>query len=360
MMQLDYSKTPVSFTMTCPDDWHLHIRDGVPMAQVIGYSARQFARAIIMPNLKPPVTTVARARSYLQEINVVLNGIGLKENFQPLMTLYLTDNTTSADVREAKESRFVNAFKYYPAGATTNSDNGVTDIEKIYPALGMMEEVGMVLCIHGEVTDPEVDVFDREKVFLETLDRTRRLFPGIKIVLEHITTEEAAEYVWRNDDKKSPHQYLAATITAHHLLENRNALFKGGMRPHNYCLPILKHEKHRQALIKAATSGERCYFLGTDSAPHPQHLKENACGCAGCFTALHAMELYAEAFEEAKALDKLEAFASQFGADFYGLPRNTDTITLVREEWEIPKAVKFGDDAVVPFRAGEKLKWKMV
>lgn len=351
------NRPPVSLTMIRPDDWHLHVRDGAAMRNIICYSARQFGRAIIMPNLTPPVTTTALAIAYRERILAALPE-GL--SFQPLMTLYLTDTTSRDEIFKAKKSGIIHAVKYYPANATTNSAAGVTDITRVYPALDEMDQEGIPLLIHGEVTDPNVDVYDREMAFLEILDRIRQKFRTLKIVLEHVTTEDAVEYVWRNDDKRGPRQRLAATITPHHLLENRNALFRGGIRPHNYCLPILKREKHRQALLRAATSGERCFFLGTDSAPHPQHLKENASGCAGCLTAIGAIEHYAQAFESVGKLHTLEGFASHFGPDFYELPRNTDMITLVREEWEIPKAVQFGDHAAVPFRAREKMWWKMI
>ena len=343
-----------SITITRPDDWHLHIREGVQMARVLVYTARQFDRAIIMPNLKPPVATVKQVREYHNDIRIVLNGLGLK-NFQPLMTLYLTDSTTPADIREAKASGLVYGVKLYPANATTNSAAGVTDLKLTYPALEEMEKVGMRLLVHGEVTDPTVDVFDRERIFIEKVLEPLlvRRFQGLRIVLEHATTGEAVAFV------EAAENNIAATITAHHLLENRNALFRDGIRPHNYCLPIFKREEHRKALLGAATSGSPKFFLGTDSAPHSKSLKENACGCAGCFTAFHALQLYAEAFDSVGALNKLEGFASFHGADFYGLPRNTSTVTLIREKWEVPTMLSFGDDVIVPFRAGEKCKWKM-
>ncbi len=354
MMQLDYNKTPISFTMTRPDDMHLHIRDGMAMKDAVRYSARQFARGIIMPNLVPPVTTTAMAVAYRERITDALIDKNGRTDFQPLMTLYLTDNTSPDEIDRAKESGFVHAVKLYPAGATTNSDAGVTNIEKVYPVFERMEKLGMVLCVHGEVTDPEVDIFEREGRFIDlVLIPIVDKFPGLKIVLEHITTSYGAVYVGRAGPN------IAATITAQHLLCNRNHLLVGGIKPHLYCLPILKREEDRQTLVRAATSGNPKFFAGTDSAPHAKHLKEHACGCAGCFTALHAMELYTEMFEEAKALDKLEGFASHFGSDFYGLQRNEGTVTFVREEWKVPKAVPFGDTVVVPFRAGEKLKWKM-
>lgn len=357
-MKIEYQRGPeftrvASFTMAKGDDFHLHIRDGADMRSVIGHSTRQFGRALIMPNLKPPITTVNQALDYHERIIETLLS-GWEWKFKPLMTLYLTDSTTATDIREAKASGFVHAFKYYPAGATTNSDNGVTDIENVYPVLEMMEEARMVLCMHGEVTDPAVDVFDREKVFIDTVLHPLVLrYPKLKIVMEHITTAHAAMSIadgWPN---------VFATITAHHLLENRNALFRGGISPHNYCLPVLKRERDRQELLKVATNGNHKFFLGTDSAPHPKNLKEHACGCAGCYTAFHAMELYTEAFESVGALEKLEGFVSHNGADFYGLPRNTDTVTLVREEWRIPNSLPFGDGVVIPFRAGEMAQWKM-
>lgn len=350
---------PVSFTMTQPDDWHLHLRDGAAMEDVVGHSLR-FGRAIIMPNLKPPITTTIQAWPYYEEIRAVAKKHG--SHFEPLMTLYLTDNTPPDEINRAKESGFVHAVKYYPAGATTNSDAGVTDIEKVYPVLERMEEVDMPLLLHGEVTDPRIDVFDREKVFLDRVFMTlRHRFPTLKMVLEHITTKDAAEFVARGFVARGTMsiQPTAATITAHHLLENRNAIFKAGLRPHYYCLPILKREEHRQALLEAATSGSPAFFLGTDSAPHSKGLKENECGCAGCFTAFHALELYAEAFDSVGALDKLEGFASHYGADFYGLSRNLGAMTLVREEWKVPGELPFGNSVVVPFRAGEMMQWKM-
>jgi dihydroorotase len=361
-MKIDFSsgpdgKLPITLTMTRPDDMHLHIREGIQMACVLANTTRQFGRAIIMPNLKPPIATVAQARNYHDAIRIVLNGLNMKK-FEPLMTLYLTDNTSPDEITRAKESGLVYGVKYYPAGATTNSDSGVTEIEKVYPVLERMEEVGMPLLMHGEVTNPSVDIFDREEEFLTGVFKpVRKEFPNLKMVLEHITTLEAVHFVHVEVARGKP---TAATITAHHLLKNRNALFSGGIRPHNYCLPVLKREEDRQALLQAAISGNSAFFLGTDSAPHAQHLKENACGCAGCFTAYHALELYAKAFESVGSLGKLEDFASHFGANFYGIPRNTGMVTLVREEWAIPAAVKFGDSAVVPFLDGEKLKWKVM
>jgi dihydroorotase len=338
-------------TLTRPDDWHLHVRDGAPLHTVVPHTAAEFARAIIMPNLKPPVTTAAQALAYKQRI---LAAVPAGVSFEPLMTLYLTDNLPPDEIKRAKDAGVV-ACKLYPAGATTNSDAGVTDLRKAYPVLEAMQREGVLLLVHGEVTSPDIDLFDREAVFIEQqLQPLRRDFPGLKIVMEHITTQEAAHYVAEGDDT------LAATITAHHLLYNRNAIFTGGIRPHYYCLPVLKRETHRQALVKAATSGNPRFFLGTDSAPHPAHLKEHATGCAGCYTAHAAMPMYAEAFEAAGALDKLEGFASFFGADFYGLPRNTDTITLRRESWTTPDHFAFGDAELKPLRAGETLPWRVV
>ncbi len=338
-------------TLTRPDDWHLHVRDGAAMATVVPHSAAQFGRAIIMPNLKPPVTTAAQAAAYRARIlEAVPKGIA----FEPLMTLYLTDRLPPDEIQRAREAG-VAAVKLYPAGATTNSDAGVTDIRKTRPTLEAMQREGLPLLVHGEVTSPEVDLFDREAVFIEQqLIPLRRDFPGLKIVMEHITTREAVQYVQGAD------ALTAATITAHHLLYNRNAIFTGGIRPHYYCLPVLKRETHRVALVEAATSGNPKFFLGTDSAPHPAHLKEHASGCAGCYTAHAAMELYAEAFEAAGALDKLEGFASFHGPDFYGLPRNTGTLTLQRTEWTVPDAYAFGEAQLKPLRAGESLRWKAV
>ncbi|WBY00753.1 dihydroorotase [Ramlibacter tataouinensis] len=337
--------------ITRPDDWHLHVRDGAAMAAVVPHSAAQFGRAVIMPNLRPPVTTAAQAAAYRARIlEAVPEGVA----FEPLMTLYLTDNLPPDEIRRAREAGVV-ALKLYPAGATTNSDAGVTDIRKTYPTLEAMQREGLPLLVHGEVTSPDVDLFDREAVFIEQqLIPLRRDFPGLKIVLEHITTREAAQYV------HDAGALTAATITAHHLLYNRNAIFTGGIRPHYYCLPVLKRETHRVALVEAATSGNPKFFLGTDSAPHPAHLKEHASGCAGCYTAHAAMELYAEAFEAAGALDKLEGFASFHGADFYGLPRNTGTLTLQRTEWTVPDAYAFGEAQLKPLRAGESLRWQAV
>ncbi|AMR76894.1 dihydroorotase [Cupriavidus nantongensis] len=337
-------------TITRPDDWHLHLRDGAALAAVLPDTARQFARAIVMPNLKPPVTTVAQAQAYRARILAALPA-GMQ--FEPLMTLYLTDNTSPEEIAAAKASGFVHGVKLYPAGATTNSDAGVTDIRRCYPALEAMQREGLPLLVHGEVTDPAIDIFDREAVFIEqVMTPLRRDMPELKVVFEHITTKDAAQYV---RDASGP---VGATITAHHLLYNRNAIFTGGIRPHYYCLPVLKRETHREALVAAATSGSERFFLGTDSAPHARGLKEHACGCAGCYTALHAMELYAEAFDAAGALDKLEAFASFNGPAFYGLPRNAGTLTLEREDWELPAELPYGDTTLVPLRGGETLRWK--
>ena len=339
-------------TLTRPDDWHLHFRDGDILRDVVPHTARQFARAIVMPNLKPPVTTTEMAGAYRQRI---LAAVPEGTNFEPLMVLYLTDNTTPDEIRRAAESGFVHGVKLYPAGATTNSDAGVTDIRRCMAALEAMQAHGLPLLIHGEVTDGDIDVFDREAVFIDRiLQPLRRDLPGLKVVFEHITTREAAHYV--RDAEGS----IAATITAHHLLYNRNAIFKGGIRPHYYCLPILKRETHRLALNEAATSGNPRFFLGTDSAPHPKGLKEHACGCAGCYTALHAMELYAQVFDDAGAIDKLEGFASFYGPDFYGLPRNTGTITLRRESWTVPDELPMGGTSVVPLDAGTSLRWMFV
>lgn len=341
-----------TLTLTRPDDWHLHLRDADGLAAVLPHTARQFARAIVMPNLKPPVTTVAAAAEYRQRILRALPS-GLR--FEPLMTLYLTDNTAPDEIRRAVDSGFVKAVKLYPAGATTNSDAGVTAIEKTYTVLAEMERLGLPLLVHGEATDPSIDVFDREAVYIETvLSPLLRRFPSLKVVMEHITTRDAAQFV-----RASP-AHVGATITAHHLLYNRNAIFKGGVRPHFYCLPVLKREEHRQALVEAATSGNPKFFLGTDSAPHARHTKEADCGCAGCYTAHAAIELYAQAFERADALDRLEAFASFFGADFYGLPRNEEKIVLRRERWQAPATYPFGEHTLVPFAADEPLEWRLV
>jgi len=340
-----------TLTITRPDDWHIHFRDGAAMQSVLPDTARVFGRAIAMPNLKPPVVNVADSAAYRARLLAAAAGTA----FEPLMTLYLTDNTTPEEIRHARASGFVHAVKYYPAGATTNSDSGVTELAKAYPAIAAMEETGMPLLLHGEVVDPDVDVFDREAVFIERhLVRLLKDFPRLKIVLEHITTRQAAEFV------AAAPANVAATVTVHHLLYNRNAMFKGGIRPHLYCLPVLKREAHRQALIAAAISGNPKFFLGTDSAPHAVGAKETACGCAGIYSAHAAIELYAEAFEDAGALDKLEAFASFFGADFYGLPRHTDTITLRRESWNVPASFKLGAETLVPLRASEGVRWRTV
>jgi dihydroorotase len=338
-------------TITRPDDWHLHVRDGAALAAVLPDTARQFARAIIMPNLKPPVTTAAMAQDYRRRILAALPG---GADFTPLMTLYLTDDTPPDEIARAKAAGVV-ALKLYPAGATTNSDAGVTDIRKTYKTLEAMQREGLLLLVHGEVTDPEVDVFDREAVFIErVMTPLRRDFPALRVVFEHITTREAAQYVTEASEP------TAATLTAHHLLYNRNALFMGGLRPHYYCLPVLKREVHRAALVQAATSGHPRFFLGTDSAPHAAQLKEQSVCGAGCYTALSALELYAEAFDAVDALDRLEAFASFNGPAFYGLPRNHGHVTLRREAWTLPDALPFGDAQLKPLRGGESLAWKLV
>jgi dihydroorotase len=338
-----------TLTLIRPDDWHIHLRDGQALSTTVVDAARTFQRAIIMPNLVPPVLNAEQAMAYKDRI---LAARPQGSNFDPLMVIYLTDNTTPEQIAAAKAAGVV-ACKLYPAGATTNSDSGVTDLRKVYPALEAMQEYGIRFLMHGEVTDSDIDIFDREKVFIDrTLIGLEREFPELKMVLEHITTKDAAEFVAGAGD------HIAATITAHHLLFNRNHMLAGGIRPHYYCLPILKRDIHQQALIKAATSGSHKFFLGTDSAPHAKDKKEAACGCAGAYTAMHAIELYAEAFEDAGALDKLEGFASCFGPDFYGLPRNTDTITLSRTEWQIPDTIKLGGEDMVPLQAGETLRWK--
>ena len=342
---------PESITITRPDDWHLHLRDDAAMRAVLPHTASRFARAIVMPNLRPPITTTALAVSYRQRI---LSGLPAGMVFDPLMTLYLTDNTRVEEIKLARESGVVYALKYYPAGATTNSDAGVTDLKKIYPTLEAMQKVGMLLLVHGEVTSSDIDLFDREAAFIDTqLIPLRRDFPELKIVFEHITTKDAADYVMSAD------RFVGATLTAHHLLYNRNAIFIGGIRPHYYCLPVLKRETHRVALLNAATSGNARFFLGTDSAPHPAHLKEHASGCAGCYTAHAALEMYAEAFDSVGKLDQLEAFASFNGADFYGLPRNTGSITLKRESWTPPISFQFGEADLKPLRSGEALPWRV-
>jgi len=346
------SQTITQLTLTRPDDWHLHVRDGAAMAAVIGHTARQFARAIIMPNLKPPVTTTALAQDYRQRI---IDALPAGSDFQPLMTLYLTDNTTPGEISRAKNSGEVFAVKLYPAGVTTNADSGVTDLQKTYPALAAMEVHGLPLLVHGEVTDPAVDVFDREQVFIDRqLIPLTKQFPNLKIVFEHITTQQAVDFVLEAG------AHIGATITPQHLLLNRNALLVGGIHPHNYCLPVLKRESHRQALLAAATSGNPKFFLGTDSAPHGKGAKESACGCAGIYSAHAALEFYATAFEQAGALDKLEGFASHFGPDFYGLPRNSGSVTLERREQPMVEEIPFGEETLVPFMAGENLPWRLL
>lgn len=337
--------------LTRPDDWHLHLRDGAALRSVLPDTARQFARAIVMPNLKPPVTRTALAAAYRERI---LAARPADSDFQPLMTLYLTDNTTADEIERAVESGFIHAVKLYPAGATTNSDAGVTDLKRCYRALEAMQRVGLPLCVHGEVTDRQIDLFDREKVFIDTqLIPLRRDLPALRVVFEHITTQDAADYV------RDAEGDIGATITAHHLLYNRNAIFDGGVRPHWYCLPVLKREHHRAALVAAATSGNPRYFLGTDSAPHARQDKESDCGCAGCYTALHALELYATAFDQAGALDRLEGFASQFGADFYRLPRNAGTVILERRSQVIPASLPYAELDLVPLAAGQTLEWSI-
>jgi dihydroorotase len=340
-----------TLTLTRPDDWHLHLRDGEALKAVLADSARQFARAMIMPNLRPPVTNTALAVAYRQRILAALPS-GL--HFEPLMTLYLTDNTSAEEIRTAVASGMVHGVKFYPAGATTNSDSGVTDLAHCQQALAEMEKLGLPLLVHAEVTDAQVDVFDRERVFIERhMVAIIKDYPALKVVFEHITTKDAADFVLHTPSN------VAATITAHHLLMNRNAMFVGGIQPHHYCLPILKREEHRQALLRVATSGNAKFFLGTDSAPHAKHTKEAACGCAGMYTAHTAMELYAEAFDAVGALDKLEGFASFYGADFYGLPRNAGRIQLHRQSWTVPASLPFADDSIVPLRAGQPVAWKM-
>jgi dihydroorotase len=351
------SNSPTKIQLIQPDDWHLHIRDGDVMKDVLADTARQFARAIIMPNLKPPVTTVDIAKAYQSRIESNLNSLGVS-GFTPLMTLYLTDNTSVDEVRKAKDAGIV-AFKLYPAGATTNSDAGVSDLKHCHAALDAMQAVGMPLLVHGEVTSAEIDIFDREAVFIDTvLDPLRKNFPDLKIVFEHITTKQAAHYV--RDAATGEKNTIAATITPQHLLMNRNAIFSGGIRPHNYCLPVLKREEHRVALLEAATSGNPRFFLGTDSAPHAKGAKEAACGCAGCYSAFNALGLYAEAFESVGKLDKLEGFASFYGPDFYSLPRNNKKITLVKQAQSIPLELPLGDATIVPLRAGETIAWSLV
>ena len=353
-MSNNANATPSSLTLTRPDDWHLHVRDGAALQAVIGHTAAQFGRAIIMPNLKPPVTTVAQALAYKERI---LAALPAGSSFEPLMTLYLTDTLAPTEIAAAKAAGLP-AAKLYPAGATTNSDAGVTDVRKIYPTLEAMQKHGLLLLVHGEVTDSEIDIFDREAVFIDrVLQPLRRDFPELKIVFEHITTKDAAQYVASSD------AYTAATITAHHLLYNRNAIFTGGIRPHYYCLPVLKREVHRLALLQAATGQLETagkFFLGTDSAPHAAHLKEHASGCAGCYTAHAALELYAQAFESVGKLDALEAFAAFNGADFYGLPRNTGSVTLSRQAWGAPESYPYGDAIIKPLAAGETLNWRLI
>jgi dihydroorotase len=339
-------------TITRPDDWHLHLRDGAALKAVLPDTARQFARAIVMPNLRPPVTTTDLAMAYRSRI---LQALPAGMQFEPLMVLYLTDNTSAEEVKRAKASGIVHGVKLYPAGATTNSDSGVTSLDKCSAALEAMQEVGLPLLAHGEVTDAHIDIFDREKVFIERhMQPLLQRYPALKVVFEHITTQDAAEFVAASTSN------IAATITAHHLLMNRNAMFTGGIQPHHYCLPVLKREPHRLALVKAATSGSAKFFLGTDSAPHAKSAKEAACGCAGMYTAHAAIELYAEAFAAAGALDKLEGFASFYGADFYGLPRNSTHITLQQQSWTVPTSIDFDNDVLVPLRAGQSVEWKIV
>jgi dihydroorotase len=343
---------PDELTLTQPDDWHLHLRDGAAMASVIGLSARQFARAIVMPNLRPPVTTTAQALAYRSRL---LAALPADTGFTPLMTLYLTDNTAPAEIATAKASGVVQACKLYPAGATTNSQDGVTDLRRLDPVFAALRDEGLPLLVHGEVTDPEVDIFDRERRFIDQrLAPIVAAYPGLKVVFEHVTTAEAVDFV-----REGPGT-LAATLTPHHLLYNRNAMLVGGIRPHVYCLPVLKRERHRLALVEAAVSGHPRFFLGTDSAPHPVGDKESACGCAGAFSAHAALELYAQVFEQAGALDRLEGFASHFGPDFYGLPRNHTRLTLRREPWEVPGSYAMGSSRVVPLAAGEVLSWRLL
>ncbi|MDP1521820.1 dihydroorotase [Methylotenera sp.] len=340
-----------TLTITRPDDWHLHLRDGTALKAVLPDTARQFARAIVMPNLRPPVTTTELAIAYRQRI---LNALPSELDFEPLMTLYLTDNTSAAEIARAKASGIIHGVKLYPAGATTNSDSGVTSLDECSKALEAMEKLGVPLLAHAEVTDSDVDVFDRERVFIERhMIPLLKKYPALKVVFEHITTKDAADFVMGSPGN------VAATITAHHLLMNRNDMFKGGIQPHHYCLPILKREEHRVALVKSAISGNPKFFLGTDSAPHAKHTKEAACGCAGMYTAHTAIELYAEAFEAVNALDKLEGFASFYGADFYGLPRNIEQVTLVKESWTVPESLPFDGDVLVPLRAGQQVYWKL-
>ena len=341
-----------TITLTRPDDWHLHLRDGDVLRDIVPHTAARFARAIVMPNLKPPVTTTEQARAYRERI---LKAVPSRMSFNPLMTLYLTESTPAEEILRARDSGIVKAVKYYPAGATTNSDSGVTDMRRVYPVLEVMAREGMPLLVHGEVTDPSVDVFDREAVFIErVLLPLLSDIPTLKVVFEHITTRHAVDLVMQTPDR------LGATITPQHLLMNRNAIFRGGLNPHHYCLPVLKREQHRLALVKAATSGDARFFLGTDSAPHARTAKETACGCAGMYSANAAIEFYAQVFDEVGAMDRLEAFASCNGPDFYGLPRNTDTITLERKPWRVPSVLGYGREELVPMAAGETLSWRLV
>lgn len=345
------AQNPDELTFTRPDDWHLHLRDGPAMASVVGHTARQFARAIVMPNLRPPVVTTAQALAYRERI---LSALPPGSGFEPLMTLYLTDSTPPEEMAVARASGAVYGCKLYPAGATTNSESGVTDVKRIYPVLAAMAEQGLPLLVHGEVTNPAVDIFDREARFIgERLVPIIATFPGLKVVFEHVTTQEAVDFVRQGPDT------LGATITPHHLLYNRNALLAGGIRPHFYCLPVLKRERHRLALVEAATGGHPRFFLGTDSAPHPQRDKESACGCAGAYSAHAALELYAAVFEQAGALERLEGFASHHGPDFYGLPRNTERITLRRDPWTVPASYPLGAETLIPLAAGEVLSWRL-
>jgi len=343
----------MQITLTRPDDWHIHLRDHAMLKAVMPDVAREFSRAIVMPNLVPPVLSTSDARAYRERI---LTAVPAGMRFEPLMTLYLTGQTAPAEITRAKQSGLVHAVKLYPAGATTNSDRGVTDMRAVYSVFEAMQKEGMVLCVHGEVVDADIDIFDREKVFIErVLSPLLKDFPELKVVMEHITTTDAAEFV------TAAPAHVGATITAHHLLYNRNAMLVGGIRPHFYCLPILKRETHRQALVTAATSGNPKFFLGTDSAPHPKGAKESSCGCAGCYTAHAAIEFYAEAFEQAGALDKLEGFASHFGADFYGLARNTERMTLVKEDWAAPALIEIETGVeLAPLRAGETIRWRVL
>lgn len=339
-------------TITRPDDWHIHLRDGAVLATTVAHAAAQFGRAIVMPNLAPPITTTDEALAYRRRI---LDARPANSDFEPLMTLYLTDSTSPDEIRKAKASGYIHAVKLYPAGATTNSDSGVTNLENVYASLATMEEVGLPMLVHGEVTDAHIDIFDREKVFIEQkLQPLSERFPNLRIVFEHITTKEAVDFVLFASEN------IAATITSHHLLLNRNDMLVGGIRPHHYCLPVLKREEHRQALLKVATSGNPKFFLGTDSAPHAKGAKESSCGCAGAYTAFAAIELYAEAFESVGALGKLDGFASRFGPQFYDLPVNQQTLSLARQQWAVPKEFAFGDDVVVPLRAGGELAWQLV